>query len=284
MSNIIPIVSFPKSGNTWLRFIIANLYKKDRERVINFKNINNYSCTSFSETSKINKSLLIADSPLFVKQHANFSDITHTNFEKAIYIYRNGFDVLVSYKHFTDAQNPGLYKNFRQFVKFYWSYCGHWGDHINSWVNDTNQNVDVFSFSYEDLKTDTFNIVKRMVEFLETDFSDEEIKEAIKASSKDKMKSLSGSKEFMKSKKANFHFVRSGIIGEGKNMNEENKQIFISHDLNYQMMRHYGYLSKEEMSKKYNSTKFYNIYNRIYSKLLLKYYFLKNIIYRNRFE
>lgn len=276
MSEIIPIVSFPKSGNTWLRFLIANLFKKDREQEVNFKNINNYTCTSFSETSKINKSLLISDSPLFVKQHANFSDVNNTNYKKAIYIYRNGFDVLESYKHFTDAQNPGLYKNFRQFVKYYWSYCGHWGDHLNSWLYDANENIQVFSFSYEDLKTDTFNTLKNMVEFLETDFSDNDIENAIKASSKDKMKSLSGSKEFMKSKKSDFHFVRSGKIGDSKNISQEDKQIFLSHPLNYHMMINRGYLPNDDRFKNHDSLKFYNIFNRIYSKiLLLKHTFAK---------
>ena len=35
-SEIVPLVSFPKSGNTWVRFLLANLFKKDEDFKIDF--------------------------------------------------------------------------------------------------------------------------------------------------------------------------------------------------------------------------------------------------------
>lgn len=258
MTKIIPIVSFPKSGNTWLRFIIANLFKREINQKVNFKNINEYSCTSFNEIATIKSSLLKKGSPLFVKQHSNFYNYENYHFKKAIYIYRNGFDVIKSYKLFTDAQQPGLYKNYDQFIKCYWTYCGHWGDHIKSWKYDANKDLEVFSISYEDLKRDTFSTVKSIAKFLEVEFSDQHIRNAVQVSSKDNMKLLSGSKEFMKSKKEDFHFVRSAKVGDHKGIDEEIKQLFLSHDLNYEMMIKLGFISNKSILRKYQTDKFHS--------------------------
>lgn len=265
MPEVIPLVSFPKSGNTWLRFLIANLFKREEEQNVTFKNINNYSCTSFDDFSKVNRFLLNKESPLFVKQHAGYSDIPNKDYKKVIYIYRNGFDVINSYKHFIDAQQPNLYKNFDEFIKCYWSHYGHWGDHVKSWLFDADKDLEVFSISYEDLQQDAFSTVKSITKFIEVEFSDQHIRSAVQASSKENMKSLSGSKEFMKSKKDDFHFVRSATVGEHKGISEEVKQIFLSHDLNHKMMVKFGYLTNNGIQRKYLSDRFHG---QVYCKLL----------------
>lgn len=252
MPELIPIVSYPKSGNTWLRFLVANLYKKEDDQKIDFKNINKYSCTSFKEISKIDFTLLKTNSPLFIKQHASLNEITSTNYLKVLYIYRNGFDVIKSYKHFTDAQQPGLYKNFKIFVKNYWGYCGHWGDHIESWMVTAPQELKVLPIKYERLQEDTAGVVDEVVKFIGISLSEERINDAIKSSSKENMKSLGGSKDFMKAKKDDFHFVRKAKVGDHNKLDNKIKEIFLSHNANYEIMKKLKYIDPDTERPKKN--------------------------------
>lgn len=88
------IVSYPKSGNTWLRFVIANLVSKE---VISFKNINQFIPGIYGFKEVINK----MRSPRFIKTH----DTNLELYPKSVYIYRDYRDVVVSYYYFQKSQN-----------------------------------------------------------------------------------------------------------------------------------------------------------------------------------
>lgn len=259
MNEIIPLVSFPKSGNTWMRFILSNLFKKDESFEVNFKTINDISSTSHAEDHNKMTSLLKDEAPLFIKEHYSYYDMPYKNFEKAIYIYRNGFDTLLSYWHFRNAQSPGMYPDIETFSKYYWSNYRHWGEHIFSWLEDsqTKQSHKIYPISYEQLMKNPAKVIKGCMDFLEYDISIDEIQKAIELSSKDKMKNMKGSAEFMKSKDKNFHFVRSAKDGEAKKqLPLFCKNEFIKYDINYKLMLKYNYLSENnewQESSKLNS-------------------------------
>jgi estrone sulfotransferase len=88
------IVSYPKSGNTWVRFIIANMLTND---IVTMKNINDFVPGIYNFKDIINS----MPEPRFIKSH-------HPNFDKfpkSIYIYRDYRDVLISYYHFQVNQH-----------------------------------------------------------------------------------------------------------------------------------------------------------------------------------
>ncbi|MDH4944071.1 sulfotransferase domain-containing protein [Sulfurimonas sp. C5] len=280
MNEIIPLVSFPKSGNTWMRFILSNLFKKDELFDINFKNINDISSTSHSEDHSKMISLLKPNAPLFIKEHYSYYDMPYKNFKKAIYIYRNGFDTLLSYWHFRNAQNPGMYPNIETFTKYYWNNYRQWGEHLFSWLEDekTIKSHNIYAISYENLMQNPTETIKKCMDFLGYEFSLEDIKIAIELSSKDKMKKMSGSGEFMKSKDKDFHFVRSAKNGESKNqLSMFCKREFIKYDINYKMMMKYSYLEDDNEWKEISKidslslmtifkNKFYNYKYRLLEK------------------
>lgn len=245
MNEIIPLVSYPKSGNTWMRFILSNLFKKNESFDVNFKTINDISSTSHSEDHTKMLSLLKPGAPLFIKEHCNYYNMSYKTFDKAIYIYRNGFDTLLSYWHFKNAQSPGLYKNIENFSECYWGDFGHWGDNLFSWLQDTqtNKSHNVYPISYEYLMKEPVNAVKNCMEFLQYDISEGEIQKAIDLSSKEKMKEMDGSAAFMKSKVKDFHFVRSGEVK--KELPQTCQKEFISYQMNYDMMVKYKYLTEQ---------------------------------------
>lgn len=250
MNNLIPLVSYPKSGNTWMRFLLANVFKRDREESITFKNINNFTATSIFDNLDIIKQNVIENGPIFIKEHADFNNIDNYDFKKGIYIYRNGFDVLYSYWHFTDAQSPGLFSNIKQFSRCYWEYCGHWGYHVNSWIFHKN-NKEIFPVCYEKLIENPVEVMVEVLNFLGYNIDENIIKKAVFESDKKNMKNLSGSDEFMKSKKKNFHFVRSGKINESKqNLPDFCKNYFLANNKNFEIMKNLNYISKGIKYKK----------------------------------
>lgn len=240
--DIVPLVSFPKSGNTWLRFLLANLFKKDPEMVVDYSTLNRIMPTSHTDDLSESRDFMREDAPVFVKHHYRYGDMPYRHFARAIYISRNGFDALYSYWHFLNAQSPGLYPNLDVFSRCYWKYCGHWGDHISSWV-DSCLPKEILHIRYEELLNDTSGVLLKCCEFLGHEPREGDLERAVLLSSKDKMKSLSNSAAFMKSKASDFNFVRSAKSGDGESkLSESCKEQFLSYRNNFKMMVEEGYL------------------------------------------
>ncbi len=278
-NNIVPLVSFPKSGNTWVRFLLANLFKRDQNLTVDFENINNFMPTNHDEDFTRISHLFVDNTPIFIKEHSNYYDMPYRNFKKAIYIYRDGFDSLYSYWHFTDAQSPNLFPNIEAFSNCYWSYCGHWGSHLYSWVLDekTKQQHQVLAISYERLINDTVAILTEITKFLEMDIDESRIIKAVHLSDKKNMKKLSGSKSFMKSKKKDFHFVRSASKGDAsKKLPEYCKEKFLENQLNYDLMTQYNYLDISNQWKGGNKKASSPLIDKVKSKYYYSKYRLLN--------
>lgn len=85
------IVSYPKSGNTWTRFLIANLVYPEKNP--DFSNINDLLPDPEAVTKR---DLERAARPRFLKSHQYFDP----RFQKVIYIVRDPRDVVLSEYHF----------------------------------------------------------------------------------------------------------------------------------------------------------------------------------------
>ncbi len=100
------IVSYPKSGNTWVRFLLANLYSTGEN--IHFKNIDEFVPDIYMAPEKVNK----AKSPRFIKVH----DCELEDYPKIIYVVRDYRDVLVSYYHYQKSLKE-FFGSFSDFVR-----------------------------------------------------------------------------------------------------------------------------------------------------------------------
>jgi len=175
---IIPIVSFPRSGNTWLRFILANLFKSEHVKKVDYSNLNIIMPT---EQKNIESSLLSKDAPIFLKEHYNYYDL-NIDFDKSIYLKRDFRDVIQSYWTFHNNKEPLFFDNFNEFLRTYWSYTGTHKKHIESLNSSKISGKKIFIIEYEDLKFNPFKTVKNCLESLEINFSQDKLKIAIENS------------------------------------------------------------------------------------------------------
>ena len=105
LKNDIFLVSYPKSGNTWLRFLIGNVLFED----FNFKNMEELIPDIYvNNNSKLKK----FTSPRILKSHEYFDP----RYSKVIYIVRDPRSVFVSYFEYRKKMNKfkkdASYKDF----------------------------------------------------------------------------------------------------------------------------------------------------------------------------
>jgi estrone sulfotransferase len=203
------IVSYPRSGNTWLRAILTNLISPgansnpDLFRLI-------VPGVSIRKTFQINA----LASPRILKSHTWF----RREIKRAVYLVRDGRDVLVSLYHYLVTRvGRGDEESFAQFFDFYCRgyYGHHWHENVVSWLTDgrsiLGDNLEVIHF--EDLKSDTVECVAKIVDFLKLDASLDQIYTSIELTSLERMRSIERSRRGDFSN-PNMSFYRGGKTGQ----------------------------------------------------------------------
>lgn len=203
------LVSYPKSGNTWLRFIIGNLINKEK---VDFNNFNEI-VPDIYQTFK--NELDKCESPRIIKSHEPFVK----EYPKVIYVYRDPRDVVISYYFwhkkynidFTDSIEEYIYK----FINGTNSPYGAWDKHLYSWFNSVLSDDDKILFlQYEDLKKNPLTNVNEIADFLNLNVSQRDIINAIMNSKFKKMQKLekdqNKTSKFLKNSRKDINFVRSG--------------------------------------------------------------------------
>jgi hypothetical protein len=211
------LVSYPKSGNTWLRFLIANLIT-DRE--VNFATLNRY----VPSLSVKNKELLKVARPRIIKSHWYFN----ASYKKVVYLVRDPRSVAVSYYYFLKRQN--LLRGPQDFDSYFQKYLngnldawGSWGENVGSWIGARNGDANFLLVKYEDLKKDTKSQLMLISNFLNLPYTQELIERAIANSSFEEMRKSEiahGITKNDKKKPSNdeeLYFVRKGEVDSYKN-------------------------------------------------------------------
>ncbi|MGZ3933314.1 MAG: sulfotransferase domain-containing protein, partial [Bacteroidia bacterium] len=141
------IASYPKSGNTWLRFIVAYL-KQGLEREIGMNELEHIVPDVY-----ISKDIINAMSGgRIIKTH----DPLFSYFPKMIYIYRDYRDVLVSYYHYRTGvkEFTGTFSEFLR-SEFIEGHFGSWPDHIEkAFAEKAKRPDDVLILKYEEQLAD----------------------------------------------------------------------------------------------------------------------------------
>lgn len=208
------LVSYPRSGNTWTRFLIANLLFPDRE--VNFLNID----FLIPDVLNINRRTLAkVPRPRLIKSHEYFDP----QYKKIIYIVRDPRDVAVSYYYFFLKQ--GLIADgypIEHFTKQLVNgeidpQYATWGEHVTSWLATRNGRTDFLLLRYEDMKANPAQELARIASFLGTPSDLERLARAVQLSSADRMRELEKRDEHRwigtKSKRKDVRFVRTATSG-----------------------------------------------------------------------
>ncbi|MEM8907771.1 MAG: sulfotransferase domain-containing protein, partial [Bacteroidota bacterium] len=162
------LVSYPRSGNTWCRVILAHLLYPDFT-LQTLDGLHAYIPGIYR--------LIFPDriysQPRIIKTHQAFHQRLGKKddqlYRKNIYIVRNVFDVAKSYYQYRRdrGQDHGLtYDDFAQRMAYGIYGPGTWQEHIKSWYGANQYFGKVLFVRYEDLMHDPIKEIARMAEFL----------------------------------------------------------------------------------------------------------------------
>jgi hypothetical protein len=182
------LVSYPRSGNTWTRFLIANLVHPDQG--VNFTNIEDL----FPDAAlRSNRDLKRTPRPRIIKTHQYFDH----RYPKVIYVVRDPRDVVLSYYDF--------HRRYRQIEDTYpleryiddfvsgrlLSACwGTWAENVASWIFARQHCRNFLLLRYEDMHTNALREIARVAQFLEIEPDPTLLRRAVELSSAKCMREL----------------------------------------------------------------------------------------------
>lgn len=183
------LVSYPKSGNTWVRFLIANLLHP--ESPTTFKSVDVRLPEIYNYSDRQLKSF---PTPRLLKSHEAFD----FRYPKVVYIVRDPRDVAISKYHWIrkwrgipdnypieDFVERWIAAEFDRYLK-----AGSWADNVLSWLAMRAGSTNFLLVRYEDLVADGQRELQRVAAFLGIDFTEAFLTKAIELSSADQMRSL----------------------------------------------------------------------------------------------
>lgn len=207
------LVSYPKSGNTWARFLIANLMRPNDK--IDFSNVNRM--IPGPEVTR-NRDLMRTPRPRMIKSHQYFDP----RYPRVIYIVRDPRDVVVSQYHFQRkrhvvADQFPLSEYVSRFVQGKTSFYGSWGEHVAGWLATRHGRPGFLLLRYEDMVEDTARELTKVASFLGLNATAETIVQAVERSSADRMRTLEKSQAQLftstKNTRQDIPFVRAAKAG-----------------------------------------------------------------------
>ena len=209
------IVSYPRSGNTWTRFLIANLLHP--EQPATFANIERLVPDSEAQSSRYLRGI---PRPRVIKSHTYFDP----RFPRVIYIVRDPRDLALSYYDFQrkyrqiDDQYP-LIQYVSDFVngRLISKSWGTWGENVGSWLGAGGGRRDFLVLRYEDMIANAEQELARVAEFFGIEPTPARLASAVELSSASRMRSLEQAqgKEWVstKGKRSDIPFIGNATSG-----------------------------------------------------------------------
>jgi hypothetical protein len=231
------IASYPKSGTTWMQCIVYHLLTKGEKP--NFDHISLF--TPFFDASKtfdLDKCKLkgtydenhhqILGRHVF-NTHFAWEMLPHAENMKYIYVIRSGKDAVVSfYHHLSNQDDADIFQgSFSEFLSMTLSGNLPYGSrerHILNWWNAyrKQESSTILFVKYENLITNLAEEVKKLIAFLNLEYTTEEINHVCQYMSFEYMKEHKQQFEPISVPwKQGFEFIRKGQIGDHKTLFSE---------------------------------------------------------------
>lgn len=176
------LVSYPRSGSTWLRTMLCNVLDPSAQgdpRVFN-QRIPGVTIRRLPLVTKAAKT-----NPVIYHSHTRYI----SGFKKVVYVVRDGRDSIVSLYHYTTTRN-GNYMDFSEWFKMYkQGFFGvKWHAHVESWLTRGAKELgdNFLLIRFEDMKRDTVTSLSTILKFMGIETSSDRLKDAIENASIEK--------------------------------------------------------------------------------------------------
>ena len=188
---------YPKSGNTWLRFLLYNyrnlLINPTETHTISFDRLNSLQNNVMDRGTTFD---VEEGFPLFYRTHKIVKK-PYNLFDKKIFIHRNPLDTLISAYHFYKnreipfSDDPKKLSTKLQDIDFYVSYK------INIWIDFYRVSIKHADYiiNYSNMKINCMKELSELICFLNWDFNEKLIKKSVEFSSFDKVKKMGEEKD-----------------------------------------------------------------------------------------
>ena len=217
-ANDIFLASYPRSGSTWLRFL---LYESLAGQSSGFGNVN----TSIPDVREHKIGLpLMPNGGRLIKTH----EVFHPEYRKAVYLVRDPRDVALSeyaYQTSLGLVDQPLDDYLRVFVTRAVNPFSSWTEHVNSWLSAPLSPENLLVVKFEDLRRDSAQSVSQIISFFGITPDEARIRQAIANNSVERMKAKEKETPQRASKKG--QFIGSGSAGGWRNkLTEQQAAIF----------------------------------------------------------
>lgn len=284
------LASYPKSGNTWLRIVLANIFQENHE----LANLDQLEGSMASSRVWINQALgfdstYLSDDELdrlrpaiyswYAQQeekihyHKIHDAYTYVNVDTplipkagslgAIYLIRNPLDVAVSFAHHSHVSIDTMIKlmanadltvpiAINQHRQLRQKLLS-WSLHVKSW--ETVQDINVLKLRYEDMLFSTFATFKKAIQFLNINISDVDLQRVLDNTTFKKLQQQENNVGFKEKSRVAAQFFRKGIAGDWENTLTQAQVATIIRD-HGEMMFRYGYIDKAERPIRYRKNEY----------------------------
>ncbi len=275
MGNIVWLASYPKSGNTWMRAFLHNLFRDPKQamnindmtgslsqgessngwyRLIDSRKPEEWSAEDIARMRPRVHEMIAQSQPgsVFCKTHCalmsirGYPTINMQVSAGAIYIIRNPLDVVISFADFqgvdiTTAARMMATENFETPAggSNVTEALGNWSQHVASWTAGGGEMVHVVR--YEDLKKLPAKTFAGVTKFLQLDAPRGRIERAIKNSSFKVLRAQEDKFGFVERSPMQERFFRSGKSGEWRDV-LTNDQVSMIVDTHREQMTRFGYV------------------------------------------
>jgi hypothetical protein len=180
------LASYPRSGNTWTRFLVGNLL---HDEPVTFLNVERLVPDMYKTADWVLRRL---PRPRIMKSHECFDP----RYRKVVYIVRDPRDVAVSNYHFEmklrSVREGTPIEDFvpRWVDGVYWRRIGSWAEHVRSWVSTRQGDPGFLLLRYEDLQADPRRELAKVADFMGLLAANDRISRAVELSSASNMRKM----------------------------------------------------------------------------------------------
>ncbi len=179
------IVSYPRSGNTWLRFLLGGCIHGAHD--ITFETLQDYAPDIYIAEERAWRSV---HSPRLIKSH----EMYNPGYGRVVYCYRDVRDVMPSYYRYLKKVGHPKGRNFPKFFNGFINglinpnlKIGDWKDNVEGWLNHLEAGCVI---QYEDLLTDPTGVMIRVMRALGKDPDEDRVRDIVSHYTKSVMMNL----------------------------------------------------------------------------------------------